>query len=202
MALCEYLANYLSTTYLNASADKNGDEDAAETKPAIKDDPFAGLVPKNKKTDDVFLQMGGSKSDSKKKKGSLKKAKPVAKAFNLSIDTFDQFALLNLSPPTAIDQVETSVKELKDKKEWYTKQPRGSVPTANDIRKAQQKQNKKSTAAADEPEVEGTVKEEKKKGGKKAKAFVFSNDDFAPLGEGSSMGGASVSNWGKKEATE
>ena len=87
---------------------------------------------------------------------------PAAKAFNLSIDTFDQFALLNLSPPTSIDQVEGSVKELNDKNEWYTKQPRGSVPTANDIRKAQQKAAKKLSGGEAEP-VEGAVKEEKKK---------------------------------------
>ena len=191
MALCEYLANYLSTTYLNASPKEKQDEEKAA--PAIKDDPFAGMVPKNKKTDDVFLQMGGTKKGVAGKKKEPKK--PVVKAFNLSIDTFDQFALLNLSPPTSIDQVEGSVKDLKDKKEWYSEQPRGSVPTANDIRKAQQKASGKQD---DEPAVEGEVKEKKEK--KSKKAFVFSNDDFAPLGDGVTMG-ASVSNWGKKEAT-
>ena len=195
MALCEYLANYLTTTYLNvAPKDKQEEEKAA---PAVKDDFFGGMVPKNKKTDDVFLQMGGKKKAGAGKKKETKK--PAVKAFNLSIDTFDQFALLNLSPPTAIDQVEGSVKELTEKKEWYTKQPRGSVPTANDIRKAQQKAAKKASgkAADDEPAVEGQPKEKKEK--KSKKAFVFSNDDFAPLGDGATMG-TSVSNWGKKEA--
>ena len=66
MALCSYLANYLTTTYLNTSPKEN--KEVPKAAPVIKDDPFAGLVPKNKKTDDVFLQMGG-----KKKNGGGKK---------------------------------------------------------------------------------------------------------------------------------
>ena len=92
-----------------------------------------------------------------------------------------------MNPPTALAQVEGAVKELREKKEWYSKQPRGSVPTATDIRKANEKtanklrQNGSGTGAA------------APKGGK----FALSTDDFAPLPGANSGANAPVSLWGK-----
>lgn len=209
MALCDYLANYLSTTYLSKSEEKQ--EVAAA--PALPDDPFAGVQAANKKNDDVFLQMGGGK-----KKGNKKKKKSEPKAFNLSIDTFEQFSLLNLDPPVAADQVAEKVKELQEKKVWYTKQPRGSVPTANDIMKAAQNAQKKASKSSSSTNGESKSHEKaagkdgsspatsdaasaSDKGKKKSrkKSFVFSNADFAPLGSGENNAPPVEANtsWGK-----
>merc|ERR1712032_728309 len=81
--------------------------------------------------DEEFFSKGKGK---KKKRQRNKNAAPSA-AFILSVDSFEQFGSIGLNPPTKLEQVEGSVKELREKKEWYSKQPRGSVPTAKDIRK-------------------------------------------------------------------
>ena len=112
---------------------------------------------------------------------------PTAGPFTLSVDSFEQFGLLQLTPPTSIDQVEASVKELRAKKEWYKQQPRGSVPTAAEIRKANEKAVAKMRQQPSQPKAKNV-------GG----GFSLSNDDFAPLGAG---GSASVnSSWGQKPA--
>ncbi|GMH87468.1 hypothetical protein TrVE_jg11587 [Triparma verrucosa] len=191
MALCEYLANYLTTTYLSDKSESAAPEPEAVGK-QISDDPFAGMAPSVKKEEN-FMKMGAGK----KKKTKAKKEKKPEK-FNLSLDAFDQFALINLTPPTAIDQVQASVDALVAKKEWYTQQPRGSVPTANDIRNELKKKNKPKSNNADEGEVAATNggADAKKKPAKKQKAFVFSNDDFAPL-SGSDGAVVAEASWGK-----
>ena len=213
MALCEYLANYLTTTYLSKGSEVEQKEEKAA---AIPDDPFAGLAPAKKKNDDVFLQMGGGKkkggSGGKKKE---KKSKPSA-AFKLSVDTFDQFALLNLTPPTSLADVEGSVAELREKKEWYTQQPRGSVPTAKEIQEKMKRQAQPRRGNGDDDDEEpgaaggaggesGDGQAEKgKKGkgkGKKKKDFVFEEGDFAPLGAGASVKKGGVG-WGKVGGVE
>ncbi len=88
-----------------------------------------------------------------------------------------------MSPPTSLDAVQSSVDELRAKKEWYSQQPRGSVPTARDIRK------KNAAAAA----ANGTsAKAAGTRGGKKGGKFDISNDsEFAPLDAGSSSAASS-----------
>ena len=93
------------------------------------------------------------------------------------------------------------MKELREKKEWYKVQPRGSVPTATEIRKANEK------AAAKLRQEDGDADGPKGKSGKGGKnnqktnnaGFALSNDDFAPLGAGSSNAASSsvFSSWGK-----
>ncbi|GMI13171.1 hypothetical protein TrLO_g9202 [Triparma laevis f. longispina] len=188
MALCEYLANYLTTTYLDNKTEAAAPEVEAGKK--VTDDPFAGMVAV-KKVDENFMKMGGKKQ---KKVKAKKETKP--EKFNISLDAFEQYALINLTPPTAIDQVQASVDALVAKKEWYTQQPRGSVPTANDIRN-ELKKNKPKSNNADEGEATTNGKDgEKKKPTKKQKAFVFSNDDFAPL-SGSDGAVVAEASWGK-----
>merc|ERR1712194_357623 len=130
-----------------------------------------------KKTEEEFF----TKGKGKKKRQRAKKAAPSA-PFILSVDSFEQFGSIGLSPPTKLEQGEASVKELREKKEWYSKQPRGSVPTAKDIRKKNEKNHQKlrqtpSTKAAPT--------------GK----FSASDDAFVPLGNGSSST-AGVPSWG------
>eukprot|EP01082_Thalassiosira_pseudonana_P002892 g2940.t1 g2940 contig12:1103685-1105477(+) len=197
MALCEYLADYLEKTYLvDASAIKAQKEEEAEKKAkadvvAVKDDPFAGLKAFNKKGDEeIYFGKGKGSSGNNKKKSKAKKAP----TFTLNLDLFEQFGLLSLNPPTNLEGVSASVEELKAKKVWYSEQPRGSVPTAKDIRKANSEAAAKSRGDKSVKGNNGTAR-----GGKKGN-FTISNDDFAPLAGAGEAGGASgsdSSNWGR-----
>ena len=176
MTLCEYLTDYLTKTYLTDHADeaekkaKAAEEKAKADVVAVKDDPFAGFkaMGKKKEIDDNYFGKGkvGKKGKSSKNKAS----KPTKPTFSINLDLFDQFGMLSLDPPTNLEAVPASVEELKAKKVWYSEQPRGSVPTARDIRK------KKEAAAK--------ISNGKSKGGKKNKGNfdISKDDDFVPLG--------------------
>lgn len=190
MSLCDYLADFLTKTYLEDSKDKDNVGKKTDVVP-VKDDPFAGLTPMKKNNDEVFLKMG---KDKKPRNRVSKKNK--AAPFKLNLDTFDQFGLLSLTPPTSVEMVEGSVAELKAKKKWYSEQPRGSVLTATDIRKANAAAaNKASKSSKGAPGASNSSK------GKGKGAFSFTEDDFAPLAGGS--GRVSVNNtWGQKVPDE
>jgi len=178
MALCEYLADYLTRTYLSDGEKK--EEAKKDEVVSVADDPFAGFKPVSKKTDDTYFQTKGKKKP--RVRQSKKNAPPV---FKLNVDSFEQFGLLNLVPPTKIEMVQGSVDELRAKKEWFSQQPRGSVPTAQEIRKANEKAAQK-LRQDDAP--------------KKGKKDV-SGDDFTPLT--STSGTAAVNaTWGQKSAEE
>ena len=185
MALCDYLADYLTKTYLTNSQEeeakkaKEAEEKAKADVVAVKDDPFAGFKAVSKKTEDDDNYFGKGKG---KKKLRTKKASK-APTFSISLDLFDQFGLITLNPPTSLDGVAASVEELKAKKQWYSEQPRGSVPTAKDIRKA----NAEEAAKAQTKGVKAGNK------GKKGN-FSISSEEFAPLGSGAVSSGAGE-NW-------
>lgn len=190
--LCEYLANFLETTYLG-----KGGEDKSTKKDdvvAVKEDPFAGLKPVGKKNaeDEEYFGKGKGK---KKRVRAQKKQDSTAGPFTLSVDMFDQFGLIQLTPPTKLEEVEKSVKELREKKEWYKQQPRGSVPTAQDIRKA----NEKALAKLRQETTAASAGETKKT--KAPGNFSLKNDDFVPLGVGAAASSVN-SSWGQKPAQE
>jgi len=185
MALCDYLSDYLTKAYLDNSKDKKVEEKKADFIP-VKDDPFAGFTAMKKADDSVFLKM---KQDKKPRKRIAKneKKKSAAARFTLNVDSFDQFGLLELTPPTSLEMVEGSVAELKAKKKWYSEQERGAVLTATDIRKATAKAATKVAKSSASGSTQG-----KSKG-----AFSLTDDDFAPLSVGA--GPVSVNNtWGQK----
>lgn len=198
MALCDYLADYLTKTYLTDAAEeaekkaKAAEEKARADVVAVKDDPFAGFKAVSKKDDDEIYFGKGKKGGGKKKKGgkAKKATKPVV--FSLNLDLFDQFGMISLSPPTSLETVASSVDELRAKKQWYSEQPRGSVPTARDIRKANEEAAKKVVSSGSNGKKGGK--------GKKGNFDINSGDDFAPLGAGASAAGDSGLNWGQKEA--
>lgn len=207
MTLCDYLTDYLTKAYLTDAAEeaekkaKAAEEKAKADVIAVKDDPFAGFKPAKKRNDDDEIYFGkGKKGGKNKVSNKPKKAssnkKPTA-TFSLNLDLFDQFGMLSLSPPTSLDAVSGSVDELKAKKVWYSEQPRGSVPTARDIRKANEE-------AAKKPKGESSNSNgNKSKGGNRGKNkgnFDISNDsEFVPLGiGGSSSTTAFTSSWGQK----
>lgn len=205
-ALCEYLANYLQSTYLDTDKSMSGQMEKKDEFVAAKDDPFAGVAAVNKKVDDVFLKMGSGKK-LRERKAKKEKRSDKLTPFRLNVDSFDQFGLLNLNPPMNLDEVSASVEALKAKKVWYSKQPRGSVPTATEIRRASEKAAKKLSSSRNS----GTGSVERNdssheggrdnKGSRKKKAankFALSDDDFAPLSasvKGSAAG--ANSSWGQ-----
>jgi len=175
---CQHLADYLQRTYLT----EEGKSGAADTKKddfvAVKDDPFANFKPRKKSEDTTYLQVGKGKKKPRVR-ASKKNSEPT---FTLTVDMFEQFGVLGLKPPVSLDGVQQAVDNLKAKKEWYSKQARGSVPTANDIRKANVK------AAQQQKDSTGS-----KKNGK----LDISSDDFAPLSAGSSSTAMNAT-WGQK----
>jgi uncharacterized coiled-coil DUF342 family protein len=188
-ALCDFLADYLERTYLGKSEGKDGDEKKADVV-AVKDDPFAGMMPSVKKEEDSQYFGKG-----KQKKKRVRAAKVNTGPFSLSVDTFAQFGLIKMSPPTSVDQVENSVKELREKKEWFKVQPRGSIPTAEQIRKANEKGATKQRQAT---EADAAPASSAPKVGKGPGNFSLANEDFAPLGAGGAASSMN-SSWGKSE---
>lgn len=176
MGLCDYLADYLERTYLGGASDSKVAAKKEEVV-AVKDDPFAGMTASVKKTDEEYF--GKGKGKKKKRQRNAKKAAPST-PFTLSVDSFEQFGSIGLNPPTKLEQVEASVKELREKKEWYSKQPRGSVPTAKDIRKKNEKNHQKLRQT---PSSAPSGK------------FSATDDAFVPLGNGSSSS-AGIPSWG------
>lgn len=187
MALCDYLADYLTKTYLTDNKKKEASP-AKKDVVQVTDDPFAGFKPVNKKDDDFFLKPGEGKKPRSRK--SKKSKNPNQGPFTLSVDSFDQFGMLSLFPPTCYEQVEASVQELRDKKKWYSEQPRGSVRTATEIRKSNQKN--KSTVDEASPTKSSNKKDN----------FALSTDDFVPLGGAPTNPMATVSTWGKSSPVE
>lgn len=183
-ALCDYLADYLERTYLSPDSAPSAKVVAAKEEiVAVKEDPFAGMTAVNKKADEEYFGKGKAK---KKRQRAPKKTDE--KPFTLNVDSFEQFGLIGLNPPTSLEMVEASVKELREKKEWYKQQPRGSVPTAKDIRKQNEKNASKVIGGSSDATSGG-----KSGGGGK---FNLSNDEFVPLGKGASSS-VDASSWGK-----
>lgn len=182
--LCDYLANFLEREYLKPTGKS---EDASEKKSdfiPVKDDPFAGMKGRNKK-DEEGEEFFGKKKAKKKRDRQSKKQNAVA-PFSMSYDLIEQFSLIQLSHPNSVEEVEKSVKELREKKEWYSKQPRGSVPTAADIRKAKEAENAKTRKTPAAAPKQGN--------------FTLKNDDFVPLS--ANTGNAVVTPWGAKAPEE
>ena len=199
-ALCDFLADFLERTYLGVD-NKGANAEAVvvvkkDTPVVVTDDPFAGLLAmkqkENAETEEFF-----SKKDKHKKK-RVRQPKEVAN-FTLSVDVFEQFNMIQMSPPINMEQVPASVKELREKKEWYKAQPRNSVPTAAEIRKATAAKTKTSSATG--AAAGGSTGADGK--GKKTSSstnFALKNDDFVPLSAAVQQQ-ASSSTWGTKMAT-
>jgi len=181
-ALCDYLVSYLTRTYLETGK-KSSEEKSAEVI-KVTDDPFAGFKPVQKKSDDMFMRIG-KEPKKPRVRHSKKNAVP---AFKLTVDSFEQFGFLSLSPPTKLEDVSKSIDELKAKKEWLKEQPRGSVPTAREMKKASEKA---ATARSSKPTTTR----------KNGKLDIF-GDDFAPLSAAASTNASVNASWGQKPAEE
>lgn len=133
--------------------------------------------------------MGGCRKNIRKRVSKQNKKKAVDQPFRLNMEVFDEFSVLGLTPPTAVEGVSCSIDELVAKKKWYSEQPRGSVPTLKEIRDAERESKKKSSSKASN-------------GKKSSKKFALTTDDFAPLSDNvaSTSTIALNSTWGQKPA--
>ncbi|CAB9526023.1 expressed unknown protein [Seminavis robusta] len=195
-ALCDYLADYLTTTYLQ---DKNAakQEDKKEDVVAVKDDPFAGFKPVSKKNAEEDEYFGKGKGKKKRDRGNKNQDKKGSGPFTLSVDTFEQFGLIGLNPPTTLEMVEPTVTKLREKKEWYSKQPRGSVPTAMEIRKANERAAEKIRQQGKGADSNNNSNSNKKGNNNNNKKGFDLADDFAPLPGANTGSNAPMSMWGK-----
>jgi uncharacterized coiled-coil DUF342 family protein len=199
MALCDYLTDYLTKMYLGDTEEELAKRaNAAEEKAkadvvAVKDDPFAGFKAVSKKDEGEIVYFGKGKGEKKSKPKPKKAVKPVA--FSLNLDLFDQFGMISLAPPTNLDAVSASVDELRSKKKWYSEQPRGSVPTARDIRKANEEAAAKARGGGSGKAGRGGGNNN---GGNKANFDISNDPDFVPLGSGAGGGGGANATWGQK----
>ena len=145
MELCEYLSNYLETTYgkhVNHDSQINSDE--ADISLAGE---FEGLVLSGKNAgrdhEDDYLRLNkttGKKKGRGKKKGGLK----INEKIMLVPETIEMFALLELEPPSTINGVSDTVKKLQEKKPWFCTLPRGKVPSLRDKQRADEAKQKTS----------------------------------------------------------
>jgi hypothetical protein len=97
------LADYLERTHIKGNTEGPKVVAKKEDIVAVKEDPFAGL--KAHKKDEDVEYFGKGKGKKKKKRTHVPK-KPSAGPFTLNVDSFEQFGLLQLSPPTSLEMVE------------------------------------------------------------------------------------------------
>merc|ERR1712048_1476146 len=162
MILCDYLINYLSRTYLT-----NKKNEAV----FLKDGPFSGIKPIKNKSSDVFFR--SSKEKKKNRSRTSKRRTPTI--LSLNFDSFEQFGLLNLTPPRSNDMVDRSIMELREKKKWFSEQTHGAVPTIREIRKNNQIATSKTHKIQD-PSPSSLVS-----GSRGNLTGTITGDDFVPL---------------------
>lgn len=125
MALCDYLVNYLTTSFLGKEKEV---VESKEVKTSY--DGFEGAVLSKKKDDDNYLKLGGKKGGKKK---SQKKKGAAGNKIILAIDTIETFSLLKMQPPANVEAVPAVVESLKAKKEYFSTLPRGEIESIAEI---------------------------------------------------------------------
>lgn len=131
MALCDYLVNYLSTTFLGSEDKAKADAAAAAAAAgaaAQLDGAFAGMtmLKSAKGGDQDYMAATGKKGP---KKSGGKKAVAGTKRGKIVIfpETLESFGLLKMAPPTSVEGVADCVAALEAKKAAFAVMPRGQV---------------------------------------------------------------------------
>ena len=133
MLLCDYLCNYLETTFLAGKEEsKTSSSDVA---PAALSGEFANMTVTTKKgKDDPYLAATGKKGPKGKKGGAKKGAAGTKKGSILLVpETFESFGLLKMDPPKSLDEVEAAVAALAKKKAEFKTMPRGQIKSIAEI---------------------------------------------------------------------
>lgn len=177
MDLCDYLANYLTTTFLKTTT-AVAEEKAAETA-AVVPEGF-GVAMKGKFGDsDMYLSGNGASSKSLKKKGG-KKGPAGTKGGKVVLmpETIESFSLLKMMPPTTTEAVASAVETLKAKKEAFKTMPRGQIKSIAELNQDLEVAAERRTGPRDGDKAAGG----NKKGGSQKKLDVSSTELFPTLG--------------------
>ena len=201
MALCDYLSNYLKTTFLvekeTVAAAAAAAAVAAAAGPAAAFEHDGMTLQAFRREDDEEERWvgGGKKKKEKKPAGGEGGGKKKNSSLTHSPELLASFALLKLDAPSKKEGVEAAVVALKEKKEWYSVQPRPIKKKAEPKEKKEEGgegaegNGEAGPAAAEEGGNAGNNKGGKGKGGGKggekkaaAKEFKRSDEDFPTLG--------------------
>lgn len=184
MALCDYLANYLTVTFTAA-------DDKKEAVAEVLVSEFEGfkLMGKAAKrtfdADDDFCNLGKGKA---KGRGNKKGGKKVDDGkIILSTDSFENFGMIALLPPTSKDQIAAKIVELAAKKVFFSTLARGAAPSIRDKQlkegaeraKKEREEQARENSNPDRPDRPPRVepKEDKPKKAPKAEEFNASMAD-------------------------
>lgn len=131
MNLCDYLVSYLETL-LPASSSATDAVSATPTNATNSSfDGMKVLVRKDEEYSTVAVQ----KKKSKKKAGNSQRD-----VISHGVDTLESFSLLDITPPTTVATVPTTIDALKAKKTTYQGLERGAVETlASKLRNEREK---------------------------------------------------------------
>lgn len=133
MELCTYLINYLQTTYCKGISDSKSKTDVLATT-----SDFEGLALSGKNAtrdhEEDYLSLNkltGKKKGRGKKKGGLK----VSEKILLVPETIAIFGLLGVEPPSTVSGVVDAIKELVEKRTWFSTLERGALQSIRDKRR-------------------------------------------------------------------
>ena len=126
MALCDYLVDYLKTTFLSEEGQAGGASDS-KSSGASGSFELDGKVLQAYKRDDDEEEWAAAHS---KKKGAGGKKKAKKDTIVHSPDTLASFSIVELEAPGKVASVEEAIEKLKAKKAWYSVQPRPPRKTA------------------------------------------------------------------------
>lgn len=173
MDLCDYLTNYLTTTFLSEKPAST----TAESSPApVAEFDGMSLVSSKKNDGDFYIAPSGNRKKAPKKKGG---AKVVAGTKRGKIvifpETLESFGLLKMEPPTTVEQVAETVKALEAKKAAFKVMPRGQILSIAEM-------NQKYEDGDVRPPRENTKKGGNKKNNQNNKVDVSSTELFPTLG--------------------
>eukprot|EP00752_Nemacystus_decipiens_P012546 g11112.t1 len=144
MVLCDTLVSYLETSFLKPSTD--APKAAVEAKQAATNAEFSGMKMVMKKRDDeeFIATRGGKKKGGGKKKAGGKNAAGGKNTIVHAIDTMESFSMLSIAPPANKAAVPDAIKALKDKKAWFSEQPRPTTTTAKPAQAGDKSKSKKA----------------------------------------------------------
>lgn len=195
MALCDYLVNYLKQNFLTEKEEPVVAA-AGPTTPAAAFEHEGMTLQAFRREDEEEEQWAGGKKKKEKKQGGEggRKGKGGGKKDTLahSPELLASFALLKLDAPSKATGVEAAVVALKEKKEWYSVQPR---PEKKKAAKTEEGAGAEGEEAVKEEGGAGDAGANRGKGGrgeggkgkgkgekKQPKEFKRSEDDFPSLG--------------------
>ena len=175
MDLCDYLVNYLTTTFLDK---KEAAPEAVSGGEVKLSGEFAGLtLNKSSKGGDSDYMAATGKKGLKKKGGKAGPAGAKKGKIVLYPDTLEVFGLLKMTPPAGLGDVAGAVEALEAKKAAFKAMPRGQIVSIAEM-------NMKIEAETDS---RGSPRAAPKEGGKKGKGGggkvdIASAEAFPSLG--------------------